>query len=141
MDSIDLENLELDDPFGVVADLMTSRNLRSVQPEQPLSAAASKLDKVTGLAVTDENNVVVGVVSIKDINRLKKQGVDLSAALTGQYMSTPPIVVRKEARIADAAAIMLSKKIHRLPVVDTEGRLIGWVGGGQVCEGGAGVCT
>ncbi len=52
---------------------MTTGALRSATPDQPLSSAASKLDKVTGLAVVDEQNVVVGVISIRDINRLRKQ--------------------------------------------------------------------
>lgn len=56
-----------------VQDLMTTTALRFATPEQPLSSAASKLDKVTGLAVVDEGNVVVGVISIRDINRLRKQ--------------------------------------------------------------------
>ena len=106
---------------------MTSSNLRCATPDQPLSAAASKLDKVTGLAVVDDDNVVVGVISIKDINRLKKQGVDLTQIPVKQTMSTPPIVVREKARVGEAAALMLARNIHRLPVVDRDGKLIGIV--------------
>ena len=39
-----------------------------------------------------------------------------------KHMSTPPIVVREKARIGEAAALMLARNIHRLPVVDREGR-------------------
>lgn len=160
VDKLDVDSLQLDDPFGVVEDVMTASSLRCATPDQPLSAAASKLDKVTGLAVVDDNNVVVGVVSIKvselsylqakcdlirsliyhgglchanclafhfqDINRLKKQGIPLSEPVKN-HMSTPPIVVREKARIGEAAAIMLARNIHRLPVVDSEGKLIGIV--------------
>ena len=59
---------------------MTTGALRSATPEQPLSSAASKLDKVTGLAVVNEDNVVVGVISIRDINRLRKQVCPAAAA-------------------------------------------------------------
>lgn len=65
VDGLDVDSLQLDDPFGVVSDFMTVNGLRCATPEQPLSAAASKLDKVSGLAVVDESNVVVGVISIK----------------------------------------------------------------------------
>ncbi len=126
-DKLDVDTLQLDDPFGMVQDVMTSNNLRMAFPDQPLSSAASKLDKITGLAVVDEENVVVGVVSIKDINRLRKQGVDLEAVKVSQHMSSPPIVVRQQTRIGEAAALMLSRNIHRLPVVDKEGKLIGIV--------------
>lgn len=69
---------------SAVADLMTTGALRSAMPDQPLSSAASKLDKVTGLAVVDEQNVVVGVISIRDINRLRKQ--------VGARLVPPPAV-------------------------------------------------
>lgn len=126
VDNLDVDSLQLDDPFGEVADFMTVNGLRSATPGQPLSSAASKLDKVTGLAVVDSENVVVGVISIKDINRLKKQNVSLSEPCE-KHMSKPPIVVREKAKIGEAAALMLSKNIHRLPVVDSEGKLIGIV--------------
>lgn len=124
VDKLDVDSLQLDDPFGVVGDVMTSGNLRCAAPDQPLSSAASKLDKVTGLAVVDDTNKVVGVISIKDINRLKKMGVPLSQPVS-KHMSTPPIVVREKARIGEAAALMLARNIHRLPVVDAEQKLIG----------------
>ena len=65
VDSLDVDSLRIEDPFGLVGDVMTTTNLRAATPTQPLSAAASKLDKVTGLAVVDESNKVVGVISIK----------------------------------------------------------------------------
>jgi len=127
VDNLDVDSLQLDDPFGEVADFMTVNGLRSASPGQPLSSAASKLDKVTGLAVVDADNVVVGVISIKDINRLKKQDPALLSEPCEKHMSKPPIVVREKAKIGEAAALMLSKNIHRLPVVDGEGKLIGIV--------------
>ena len=65
VDKLDVDNLDLNDPFGVVGDVMTTEKLRCVVPDDPLSAAEAMLDKITGLAVVDEENVVVGVVSIK----------------------------------------------------------------------------
>jgi signal-transduction protein with cAMP-binding, CBS, and nucleotidyltransferase domain len=63
----------------------------------------------------------------QDINRLRKQGLDLTSVKVKDYMSTPPIVVRTRAHISDAAALMLDKRIHRLPVVDEEGKFLGIV--------------
>jgi CBS domain-containing protein len=65
VDKLDVDTLDVSDPYGVVGDVMTTENLRCVGPEDPLTAAAEKLDKITGLAVVDGDNVVVGVVSIK----------------------------------------------------------------------------
>ena len=87
------------------------------------------LDKVTGVAVVDalDTNLVLGVLSIKDVNRVRKAGTSLEVAIVSSHMSTPPIVVRARARIGEAAALMLARGIHRLPVADAEGRLIGIV--------------
>jgi len=126
VDNLDVDSLQLDDPFGVVGDFMTVNGLRCATPGQPLSSAASKLDKVSGLAVVDDENVVVGVISIKDINRLRKQDVPLTEPVE-KHMSKPPIVVKEKAKVGEAAALMLARNIHRLPVVDNEGKLIGIV--------------
>lgn len=63
---------------------------------------------------------------VQDINRLKKQGISLSSPVS-KYMSSPPIVVRERTHIGEAAALMLARNIHRLPVVDREGKLVGIV--------------
>ena len=52
------------------------------------------------------------------------QGASMDETV-GVHMSTPPIVVRPTTRTGEAAAIMLAKKIHRLPVVDEQGKLVG----------------
>ncbi len=63
-------------------------------------------------------------VALQDMNRLRKQGVSFDLPVS-QFMSTPPLVVTNESRVGEAAAIMLEKKIHRLCVVDEEGKLLG----------------
>jgi CBS domain-containing protein len=129
VDALDVDSLALDDPYGVVGDVMTTGELRRATPGQSLATAAALLDKVTGVAVVDslEANLVLGVLSIKDVNRVRKAGTSLEVAIVDSHMSTPPIVVRARARIGEAAALMLARGIHRLPVVDGEGRLIGIV--------------
>lgn len=70
--------------------------------------------------------LVITIGQLQDINRLKRQGVSMTEAV-GDHMSSPPIVVRRKAHVGEAAALMLAKNIHRLPVVDDEGKLIGIV--------------
>lgn len=55
----------------------------------------------------------------------------------GTHMSTPPIVARPSMKTGEAAALMLARKIHRLPVVDEQGCFIGCVAG-WVWMGGCG---
>ena len=42
-------------------------------------------------------------------------------------MSTPPIAALGSTRVSKAAALMLKHKIHRIPVVDTQKRVVGMV--------------
>lgn len=58
------------------------------------------------------------------MNRLRKQGVSFEEPVS-KYMTTPPLVVKRDTCISEAATIMLSRKIHRLCVVDDGGKLLG----------------
>lgn len=42
-------------------------------------------------------------------------------------MSTPPVAAKPNARVADAACLMLKHKVHRIPIVDQHARVIGFV--------------
>lgn len=128
-----------------VADLMTV-DVVSATPDQPLKAAARELGArgVSGLPVLDATGVVVGVLSEADILAKEVDGRRESHALlrflegppiddrfdavtVGEAMSAPPIVIAPERRIAEAASLMLTEGINRLPVVDGDGRLVGIV--------------
>ena len=52
-------------------------------------------------------------------------------ATVGSQMTTPAITILASASVQEAADLMLSKKIRRLPVVDDEGYPVGWVCIGQ----------
>jgi acetoin utilization protein AcuB len=47
--------------------------------------------------------------------------------LVRDYMSQPPIVISPQTPVSDALKMMRERKIRRLPVVDSKGRLIGIV--------------
>ncbi|GAX78996.1 hypothetical protein CEUSTIGMA_g6436.t1 [Chlamydomonas eustigma] len=121
-------------------------------PEDSLDHALELLvqHRVTGLPVIDSQGKVVGVVSDFDLLALDtfgrtnatelfpetdqtwqafKQVKSVLAKGTGKIvsdvMTEEPIVVTPDTNINDATSILLHKKIRRLPVVDSEGRLIG----------------
>jgi len=86
--------------------------------------------RVEGVPVLDEASKVVGVISRHDLRPLlsRKDYKTLFAQSTvGEVMSTPPVCVRPHARIGEAAGVMLAYKVHRLPVVDENGHLLGIV--------------
>jgi CBS domain-containing protein len=132
-----------------VRDVMT-RPVVSVQPTTPLREVAQLLidNGISGVPVVDVNGAVLGVVSEADL-LVKEQGADairhrrlsrflgesaesraqlvkLQAVSAAEAMTAPAITITPARSIHDAAAIMTSRKVNRLPVVD-DGRLVGIV--------------
>jgi CBS domain-containing protein len=132
-----------------VRDVMT-RSVISVGPATPLKEAAGLLvhHRISGLPVVDRKGEVLGILSEADF-LMKAQGADavshrplarifgdsresteqltkLAAVTAGGAMTSPPVTIGPDARIADAAAVMTGRHVNRLPVVDG-GRLVGIV--------------
>jgi CBS domain-containing protein len=126
-----------------VVDAMT-RDAITVSPEMPLKEAAELLARhqVSGLPVVDEAKVV-GVVSEADIVARstgsresrslireflsgRKHQPDLGATRAGDAMTSPAITIAPQRPVAEAARVMVERKVNRLPVVDDSG-LVGIV--------------
>jgi CBS domain-containing protein len=129
-----------------VKSVMTKRVI-SVEPRTPLKEVAQLLvsKRVSGLPVVDEDGSVLGVVSEGDI-LVKERGRPGRATLldhlfdsngdeatkhdardAADAMTSPPITIRPDRPIAEAAALMLDRSVNRLPVVDHHGKLLGIV--------------
>ena len=89
---------------------------------------------VSAFPVLDSAHRVIGVVSEADL-LLKEIGPELTlnrgervkaAGVTAaQLMSTPAITISPDASVAEAAKIMYTRRVNRLPVVEDDGRLVG----------------
>jgi CBS domain-containing protein len=132
-----------------IRDVMTQRVV-TVQAATPLREVARLLDsgRISGLPVVDEIGAVVGVVSEADF-LVKAQGPDavqhrrlsrllgdsiatrdqlakVNATTAGEAMTSPAITIAPGRRINEAAHLMTSQRVNRLPVVE-DGRLVGIV--------------
>jgi len=127
-----------------VAESMTV-NVVAVRKDDEIAVAIRLLseNRISGLPVIDQAGLVIGVVSEADI--LGAAGMESSFTFkdiimrilgeplashrkgdkVGDIMSSPPITILPRADIGEAAKILSSKRIKRLPVVDDSGRLIG----------------
>lgn len=126
-----------------VEDLMT-REVATTSPETPLREAARLLAAagISGMPVVDPEGTVVGVLSEADIlvkaggevpgNRLLGWLLDADVGLeekiraetVGEAMSFPAVTISPDRPVHEAARLMSTEGINRLPVVD-EGRLVG----------------
>lgn len=106
----------------------------TVRSETPLKVAAEVVSAqgVSGLPVVDADGRPVGVVSEADV-LAKERGpgrrpeAKADAVAAGEAMTAPAIIVRREASVKIAAAVMAQYDVHRIPVVDGDGRVVGVV--------------
>lgn len=109
-----------------VREVMT-RGTIAVRDDVPLAEAAKLLDKhhISGVPVVDRDGYVVGVLSQTDL--LRARVIDhLWSVFPGlsvrHLMTAPAVTATEDASIEDAAALMERNQIHRLVVVDADGR-------------------
>ncbi|MEM9924452.1 MAG: CBS domain-containing protein [Cyanobacteria bacterium P01_D01_bin.50] len=135
----------------IVAEVM-SRDLITVKRQTPLSEAIKILaeKRISGLPVVDDAGNLIGIISETDLmwqqagvtppayfmifdsviylqNPLNFQR-DLQKALgqtVGEVMSKKPITISPDKALPEAARLMRDSKIHRLPVLDDSGQIVG----------------
>ena len=132
-----------------VGDVMT-RSVISVRSWTPLKEVAQLLveRRISGMPVVDDDGALLGVVSEGDF-LMKEQGFQairhrplarffgeshesrsrqakVQAVTAGEAMTAPAVTIASSRHVTEAAAVMTTRGINRLPVVD-DGRLVGIV--------------
>jgi CBS domain-containing protein len=141
-----------------VADVMTSDPIL-VRPETPLKEAIQILaeKRISGLPVIDDAGKLLGIISETDL-MWQETGVtppayimildsviylknpaaydrDLHKALgqtVGEVMSKSPITISPQKTLKEAAQVMHDRNVHRLPVLDSAGQVIGILTRGDI---------
>jgi CBS domain-containing protein len=104
-------------------------------------AAMLRSRRISAFPVIDDAGRVVGVVSEGDLlvkEAVNADGTSLLAALrhvreddkvagitAGDLMTAPAVTVGPDAPVEQAARLMYDRRVKRLPVVNTAGRLVG----------------
>jgi CBS domain-containing protein len=147
-----LQETELE-AFMLVSDIMT-RNPRTVSPDAKLKVVASImcLYRIPALPVVDEDGKLVGNISemelLKNLFPTMEDIMSGDAALeiermTSNYtasmerrvsdmMVNNPVSVTPDQHVLKAAAKMTSHRFRRIPVTDSDGRLVGVMSLGDV---------
>jgi len=110
-----------------VRDVMTTAVV-TIGPRTGLKEAAARLRTggFSALPVVDAEGRVVGVLSEADLLAGRH------GTVACHLMSRPPVTVRPDARVAEAAVLMHRHGLKRLPVVDGGGRPVGVVSRGDL---------
>lgn len=126
-----------------VREIMTA-NPVSIEPDATVGTAIDVMvqRKIRHLPVVDQRGTVVGVITDRDLRgaavtsgldeylsaaarrRLRGIGATLESLRVKDAMTCNPVTTRSDVAAAQAAALMLEKRIGSLPVIDG-GKLVG----------------
>ena len=122
----------------VVKDIMVTK-LVTLSPDMHIQQAISLLLKhrISGAPVVDDEKKLVGVLSEKDCLRIFANGAynNLPGGVVDQYMSKTLTTIEADTDLFTVADIFFKNSFRRLPVQDTDGRLVGQVSRCDVLEG------
>ena len=84
--------------------------------------AMMRENKIGGIPVVDDNRMLVGIVTNRDLRFQKDMSRKIDEVMTSQNL-----VTITEGENTDVAEVLLSNKIEKLPVIDKEGHLVGLI--------------
>lgn len=108
---------------------MMSLDVHPVEPGQSVAEAAGKMRAWDiGFMPVCQDDVVVGVLTDRDITiRVTAVGRDPESVQVRDIMTWGAICVSENQELAEVAAILRSRQIRRLPVVNRDGSLVGLI--------------
>ncbi|MDD4909255.1 MAG: CBS domain-containing protein [Candidatus Omnitrophica bacterium] len=139
-----------------VGEIMT-RKVVTLKPQASAKEAVELLfkRKISGLPVVDDDNVVKGMFTEKDImsyllpgylqtvgkfiyeehpKGIAKKVQELANIKVGDIMRKEVVTVLEDTLLVEVSRIMLTQKIRRVIVVDKDNRLLGMVSRGDVLK-------
>lgn len=104
---------------GMIIDPIT------VTPEQTLQDAEDIMAsyKISGVPVVDANNILVGILTNRDMRFTK----DFTQKAKDKMTVMPLVTAKEGTTLEEAADVMHANKIEKLPIVDSNNKLIGLI--------------
>ena len=104
---------------GMILDPITVRPEQTIQDAEDIMASY----KISGVPVVDDNNILVGILTNRDMRFTK----DFTQKAKNKMTAMPLITASEGTTLEDAADIMHANKIEKLPIVDSNNKLIGLI--------------
>lgn len=113
---------------------MMHKGVEWVSPDTSVATLAKKmLQHDVGALPVGENDRLIGMVTDRDIAmRGVARGKDISKLTAKDIMTKNVIWCRDSERVDDAARLMETKRIRRLPVIDDHKRMVGMLSLGDI---------
>lgn len=108
------------------ANELTVKEVITISPEETVADAQDIMDieGVSGLPVVNENNIVIGIISRRDIKPLRGKRMNRKVQ---EAMTRNVVTISESADLDSALDLAYENKVERLPVVSNENELLGIV--------------
>jgi CBS domain-containing protein len=105
-----------------------------VSPDTPVTTIAKKMmEQDTGAVPIGENDRLIGMVTDRDITlRAVANGKDVSRLMARDVMTEGIVWCRDIDEVNQAADVMQTKQVRRLPVIDQNKRMVGILSLGDI---------
>ena len=121
--SIEQQALEVDrvkrSESGMISNPFTLKPDSTVREALELMARY----KISGVPITDDNGILVGILTNRDLRFLERTDVKVSEVMTRENLITVPVGTTLE----EAKKVLHKNRIEKLPVVDSDFRLKGLI--------------
>ncbi len=122
-------------PEELVKDIMEEKVQTVDLNASAKNSAAVMAKKGIGSLVVVQGGTAVGIVTEKDlVSKVIADGLDPAKVLVRDIMSTPLITIQPDAKITEAARLMIEYKIKRVVVTGADGSLAGIVTSGDLAR-------
>jgi CBS domain-containing protein len=113
---------------------MMHKGVQWVSPDTPVAKLAKRMKQHNvGALPVGENDRLIGMVTDRDIAiRALADGKDVAKLTARDVMTKGIIWCRDDSSAADAARLMESKQVRRLPVIDENMRMVGMLSLGDI---------
>lgn len=117
----------LGDPRDPILATLMTRDVLCVRPEVPLGRLVQLMvtEGISGLPVVDAAGRPVGVVSQTDVLRNLGERAEVEVVTAETLLTPVAFTLPEDAPVSRAAALMAYEGIHRIPVVDADGAVVG----------------
>lgn len=113
---------------GILVRDVMSKNVKTVRPNSTINEVVRKMNKFEiGSIIVTDGEKPVGIITERDIlRRVLEVNMASEAMKAKEIMSSPILTIESQATTEEAATLMNSKRIKKIPVID-DGKLVGIV--------------
>jgi IMP dehydrogenase len=104
---------------GMIIDPITVKPDQTLQDAEDIMASY----KISGVPVVDDNNILVGILTNRDMRFTK----DFTQKAKDKMTVMPLVTAKEGTTLEEAADVMHANKIEKLPIVDSNNKLIGLI--------------